>query len=76
MLRDVSFRVHPGESLAIVGATGAGKTTIISLLSRFYDVQRGQILINGVDIREFDLQDAAPNDGHRAAGRVRLCRHH
>jgi ATP-binding cassette subfamily B multidrug efflux pump len=55
VLKDVSFTVSPGESVAIVGATGAGKTTIISLLSRFYDVQRGQILVNGIDIRELDL---------------------
>jgi ATP-binding cassette, subfamily B, multidrug efflux pump len=55
VLRDVSFRVAPGESIAIVGHTGAGKTTLISLLSRFYDVQRGRILVNGRDVREYDL---------------------
>ncbi|RPH95435.1 ABC transporter ATP-binding protein [candidate division KSB1 bacterium] len=55
VLKDVSFIVNAGESIAIVGATGAGKTTIISLLSRFYDVQKGQILINGTDIREIDF---------------------
>ena len=57
VLRDVSFRVEPGQTLAIVGHTGAGKTTIIQLLLRFYDVQRGEILLDGVDIREMDLQD-------------------
>jgi len=57
VLRDVSFRVHPGQSVAIVGHTGAGKTTLISLLLRFYDVQRGQILLDGRDIREYDLHD-------------------
>jgi ATP-binding cassette, subfamily B, multidrug efflux pump len=57
VLRDVSFRVRPGQTVAIVGHTGAGKTTIISLLLRFYDVQRGQILLDGRDIREFDLHD-------------------
>jgi ATP-binding cassette, subfamily B, multidrug efflux pump len=57
VLRDVSFRVEPGQTLAIVGHTGAGKTTIIQLLLRFYDIQRGQILLDGVDIRETDLQD-------------------
>ncbi len=46
-----------GQTLAIVGHTGAGKTTIIQLLLRFYDIQRGQILLDGVDIREMDLQD-------------------
>ena len=55
VLKDVSFTVAPGESVAIVGATGAGKTTIISLLSRFYDVQKGEILVDGVNIRQFDL---------------------
>jgi ATP-binding cassette, subfamily B, multidrug efflux pump len=56
VLRDVSFRVEQGQTLAIVGHTGAGKTTIIQLLLRFYDIQRGQILLDGVDIREMDLQ--------------------
>jgi len=57
VLRDVSFRVEPGQTLAIVGHTGAGKTTIIQLLLRFYDIQRGQILLDGLDIREIGLQD-------------------
>jgi len=57
VLRDVSFRVAPGQTFAIVGHTGAGKTTLISLLLRFYDVQRGQILLDGKDIRLIDLQD-------------------
>ncbi len=56
VLRDVSFRVSPGQNFAIVGHTGAGKTTLISLLLRFYDIQRGQILVDGVDIRLLDLQ--------------------
>jgi len=56
VLRDVSFRVSPGETFAIVGHTGAGKTTVISLLLRFYDIQRGQILLDGIDIRLLDLQ--------------------
>jgi ATP-binding cassette subfamily B protein len=56
VLRDVSFEVRPGQRVAIVGATGSGKTTIISLLQRFYDVQQGRITIDGVDIRELDLQ--------------------
>ena len=57
VLRDVSFRVAPGQTFAIVGHTGAGTTTLISLLLRFYDVQRGQILLDGKDIRLIDLQD-------------------
>ncbi|HXY01052.1 MAG TPA: ABC transporter ATP-binding protein [Candidatus Limnocylindrales bacterium] len=57
VLRDVSFRVAPGQTFAIVGHTGAGKTTLISLLLRFYDIQRGQILLDGVDVRFLNLQD-------------------
>jgi ATP-binding cassette, subfamily B, multidrug efflux pump len=55
VLRDVSFEVQPGQRLGLVGATGSGKTTIISLLLRFYDIQRGRILVDGIDIRELDL---------------------
>ncbi|HEY4379654.1 MAG TPA: ABC transporter ATP-binding protein [Acidobacteriaceae bacterium] len=55
ILRGVSFTVAPGEAAAIVGHTGAGKTTIISLMMRFYDIQHGQILIDGVDVRDQDL---------------------
>jgi ATP-binding cassette subfamily B protein len=55
VLRDVSFVIEPGESVAIVGHTGAGKTTIISLLMRFYDIQKGAIRIDGVDVRQMDL---------------------
>jgi len=57
VLRDVSFRVEPGQTFAIVGHTGAGKTTLISLLLRFYDIQRGQILLDGKNIRAINLQD-------------------
>ena len=57
VLRDVSFKLEPGETVAVVGHTGAGKTTLISLLMRFYDVQRGAIRVDGVDIREMDLND-------------------
>jgi len=56
VLRDVSFTVEPGEKIALVGATGAGKTTISKLLNRFYDVQRGAILIDGVDVRQWEVQ--------------------
>jgi len=55
VLRDVSFTIEPGETVAIVGHTGAGKTTIISLLMRFYDVQKGAVKIDGVDVKEMDL---------------------
>ncbi len=57
ILRDASFAIEPGSTVAIVGHTGAGKTTIISLLLRFYDVQKGAIRIDGVDIRDMDLND-------------------
>ncbi len=57
VLRDVSFSIDPGQTVAFVGHTGAGKTTIISLLLRFYDVQRGAIRMDGVDIRDMDLGD-------------------
>ncbi len=57
VLRDVSFRVEPGETVAVVGHTGAGKTTLTSLLLRFYDVRRGAIRIGGIDIREFDPRE-------------------
>ena len=57
VLRDVSFLVRPGETMAIVGHTGAGKTTAIQLLLRFYDIQRGQILLDGTDIRKLSVQD-------------------
>ncbi len=57
VLKDLSFSVEPGQKLAIVGATGSGKTTIIKLLNRFYDVTGGRILVDGVDVREWDLNE-------------------
>ncbi len=63
ILRDVSFKASAGETVAIVGSTGAGKTTIISLLLRFYDIQKGQILVDGVDIREYALRDLRKHIG-------------
>lgn len=57
VLRDISFEVKPGQRIGIVGATGSGKTTLINLLLRFYDVSKGRITVDGVDIRELDLGD-------------------
>ncbi|MEC7841965.1 MAG: ABC transporter ATP-binding protein [Candidatus Latescibacterota bacterium] len=57
VLEDVSFSVESGESLAIVGATGSGKTTVVNLLCRFYDVQEGSIKVDGRDVREWPLED-------------------
>ncbi len=61
ILKDVSFKVEPGQSIALVGHTGSGKSTITNLLMRFYDVQRGRILLDGVDVREWDLQSLREN---------------
>jgi ATP-binding cassette subfamily B protein len=61
VLRDVSFTVEPGQSVAFVGATGSGKTTITNLLMRFYDIQRGEIRLDGVDVRQWDLRKLREN---------------
>src|SRR6266511_1058337 len=61
VLKDVSFTVSPGQSVALVGHTGSGKTTITNLLMRFYDIQRGRILLDGVDLRDWDLVSLRQN---------------
>jgi len=63
VLKDISFTINPGETVALVGATGAGKSSIINLITRFYDIQGGQILIDGVDIREVDKYELRKNIG-------------
>jgi ATP-binding cassette subfamily B multidrug efflux pump len=63
VLSNVSFRIEPGETIAVVGHTGAGKTTLTSLLLRFYEIQRGAIRIGGIDIRDFDLESLRRNFG-------------
>lgn len=57
VLRDVSFTIQPGQSVAFVGATGAGKSSIVNLIGRFYDIQKGRVLVDGRDVREYDQHD-------------------
>jgi ATP-binding cassette subfamily B protein len=61
VLKDVSFSINAGESIALVGHTGSGKTTVTNLLMRFYDVQKGKILLDGVDVRDWDLESLRKN---------------
>ena len=70
VLKGVSFRIAPGEKIAVVGATGSGKTTTIKLLNRSYDIQKGSIKVSGVDVREWDLHALAPPYRRGVAGCV------
>ena len=63
VLHDINFRVDPGKSLAIVGATGSGKTTIVNLLTRFYEITEGSITIDGMDIRDYSRDSLRRNFG-------------
>lgn len=63
VLKDISFKVKAGESIAMVGATGAGKSSVINLLNRFYDIQKGEICVDGRDIKEYDLTELRRNIG-------------
>ena len=74
MLKDVSFHIEPGEKLAIVGATGSGKSTIVRLLARFYDFAPGQMFLDGIDLMDIPSARSAAPDRHRAAGLPRLLR--
>jgi ATP-binding cassette subfamily B protein len=64
VLKDISFVVHPGETAAIIGSTGSGKSTLINLIPRFYDVTEGRILVDGIDIREVRLHDLRAKIGY------------
>ncbi len=75
VLRDVSFVAEPGQRVGIVGATGSGKTTIINLLLRFYDVRRGRVLVDGVDVREWDLAGLRRAVRARPPGRAPVLGH-
>src|SRR5690606_12416195 len=63
VLKDISFDVKTGETIALVGATGAGKSSVINLLSRFYDINKGEICVDGVNIQEYDLAMLRKNIG-------------
>ena len=75
VLEDINLVVEPGQTVAILGATGAGKSTLINLVPRFYDVTAGRILIDGVDVRQHQAGLAARADRHRAAGDDPVLRH-
>ena len=75
VLRDIDLHVEPGETIALVGQTGAGKTTITALLSRFYDVTDGSIEIDGIDVRQITHDSLVAPHGRRAAGAVPVLRH-
>ncbi len=75
VLRGVSFRVEPGQTIAIVGRSGSGKSTIVNLLPRFYDVTGGQVLLDGHDIRDYRAARPAPPDQRRQPGRRAVQRH-
>ena len=76
LMEDMNIEVKPGQMIAIVGPTGAGKTTLVNLLMRFYEIQGGRITVDGVDIRERGAREPPAHVRHGAAGHVAVPRHH
>ena len=76
ILQDISLYAKPGQKIAFVGSTGAGKTTITNLINRFYEVDGGRVLYDGIDVREYPEGCAAPQPGHCAPGHPSVYRHH
>ena len=72
VLKGVSFRVRPGEKVALVGATGAGKTSVVSLIARFYDPQRGCVFLDGVDVRRYRQEELRRHVGNSVNDHYRL----
>ncbi len=76
LMEDMNIDVEPGQMIAIVGPTGAGKTTLVNLLMRFYDVNGGEILVDGVNITRYQAREPAPHVRHGAPGYLALPGHH
>ena len=76
VLKDISFTVEPGKFVAIVGGTGTGKSSLVNLIPRFYDVTGGSVLVDGVDVRDYPLEEPAGTDRHGAPDQHPLYRHH
>ena len=75
VLRDIDIDAKPGKVVALMGPTGSGKTTVVNLMPRFYDVTGGRITIDGIDIRDVTLASLRQRDRHRPAGRLPLFGH-
>ena len=73
ILKDVSFTAKPGETIALVGPTGAGKTTIVNLISRFYEAEEGKVLLDGMEVKEVALESLRSQAVHRAEAAFGLC---
>ena len=76
VLHNINLHIAAGQTVALVGPTGAGKSSIANLIARFYDATKGQVLIDGIDVRQRAAAIAAGADGHRVAGSVPLFGHH